>query len=64
MAKGKILCNVCGKPIDQICADQAVVSIHNRIGYGSKHDGNEMDLRNERYSKVVQRCKRLWIYYR
>ena len=44
MAKGKILCNVCGKPIDQICEDQAVISIHNSIGYGSKHDGNEMDL--------------------
>jgi hypothetical protein len=44
MAKGKMFCNVCGKPIDQICEDQAVVSIHNRIGYGSKYDGDEIDL--------------------
>lgn len=43
MAK-QVICNVCGKQIDQICADQAVVSIHSSIGYGSKYDGDTFDL--------------------
>lgn len=43
MAK-QILCNVCGKKIDQILEDQMVVSIHDTIGYGSKYDGGTFDL--------------------
>lgn len=43
MAK-QIVCNVCGKQIDQIFEDQMVVSIHDGIGYGSKYDGYTFDL--------------------
>lgn len=43
MAK-QIICNVCGKAIDQIFENQLVISIHNYIGYGSKHDGDKIDL--------------------
>ena len=43
MAK-QIVCNVCGKQIDQIYENQLVISIHNYIGYGSKHDGDKIDL--------------------
>ena len=43
MAK-QIVCNVCWKKIDQILEEQAVVSIHDIIGYGSKYCGDEINL--------------------
>jgi len=43
MAKGKTLCNVCGKEFNQ-WDEVENLGIHMRIGYGSKYDGDEIDL--------------------
>lgn len=43
MAKGKTLCNLCGKEFDEI--DKCVgFGIHTRVGYGSKFDTDDVDL--------------------
>ena len=44
MAKGLTRCNVCGKTIEQVFENQMLISIHDRIGYGSKYDGSMLDL--------------------
>ena len=44
MAKGLTRCNVCGKTVEQVFENQMLISIHDRIGYGSKHDGSMLDL--------------------
>lgn len=44
MAKGFTRCNVCGKTVEQVFENQMLISIHERIGYGSKHDGSILDL--------------------
>ena len=44
MAKGLTRCNVCGKTAEQVFEGQMLISIHERIGYGSKHDGSMLDL--------------------
>ena len=43
MAKGKTLCNVCGKEFD-MCDDHAKFGLHMPAGYGSKFDGDKIDL--------------------
>ena len=44
MAKGLTRCNVCGKTAEQVFENQMLISIHERIGYGSEHDGSMLDL--------------------
>ena len=44
MAKGLTRCNVCGKTAEQVFEGQKLISIHERIGYGSEHDGCMLDL--------------------
>lgn len=44
MAKGLTRCNVCGKTVEQVFENQMSISIHDRVGYGSKHDGSMLDL--------------------
>lgn len=44
MAKGVTKCNVCGKTVKQVYEDQMLISIYDRIGYGSKHDGSILDV--------------------
>lgn len=44
MAKGLTRCNVCGRTAEQVFEGQMLISIHERIGYGSKHDGDIIDL--------------------
>lgn len=44
MAKGLTRCNVCGKTVEQVFENQMPISIHDRVGYGSKHDGSMLDL--------------------
>lgn len=43
MAKGKTLCNVCNKEFD-MCDEYAELGIHMQVGYGSKFDGDNIDL--------------------
>lgn len=43
MAKGKTLCNVCGKEFSDY-DEQEHIGLHSQIGYGSKHDGDIIDL--------------------
>ena len=40
MAKAKTLCNVCGQALDE----QEHIGLHTKIGYGSRHDGDIIDL--------------------
>ena len=42
MAKGKTLCNVCGKEFSDY-DEQEHIGLHSQIGYGSKHDGDIID---------------------
>jgi len=44
MAKGLTRCNVCGKTVEQVFEGLMPISIHDRVGYGSKHDGSMLDL--------------------
>ena len=39
MAKGLTRCNVCGRTAEQVFECQMLISIHERIGYGSNLDG-------------------------
>lgn len=43
MAKGLTRCNVCGKTFS-IFDEQEKIGLHTTIGYGSKHDGDIIDL--------------------
>lgn len=62
MAKGKTLCNLCGKEFDE-WDEQEGFGIHTRAGYGSKFDGDsvELDLCCECFDrlmdKLVPECK-------
>lgn len=51
-------CNVCGKEMDIFDA-QEKLTIHNHMGYGSKHDGEEIriDFCCECFDKIVDACK-------
>lgn len=44
MAKGLTRCNVCGNTVEQVFENQMLISIHERIGYESEHDGSMLDL--------------------
>lgn len=56
MAKGKTLCNLCGKEFD-ILDEQEDFGIHTRAGYGSKFDGDdvELDLCCECFDKLMDK---------
>jgi hypothetical protein len=43
MAKGKTICNVCGQPFTDL-DEQEHIGLHTKIGYGSRHDGDTIDL--------------------
>jgi DNA-directed RNA polymerase subunit RPC12/RpoP len=43
MAKGIIRCNMCGKEFDNLDEDFKF-GVHWRIGFGSQHDGDKVDL--------------------
>lgn len=43
MAKAKTLCNVCGKEFD-MWDEQEDLGLHTRFGYGTKFDGDSIDL--------------------
>lgn len=43
MAKGRTLCNLCGKEFDE-WDEQEGFGIHTRVGYGSKFDGDDVEL--------------------
>lgn len=42
MAKGRTRCNICGKELDEY-TEKEHVGIHQKIGYGSSHDGETID---------------------
>ena len=43
MAKGKTICNMCGKEFT-MWDEQENRGVHDQFGYGSKHDGDNIDL--------------------
>lgn len=43
MARGKTICNKCGKTFNE-WDESNNFGIHQTLGYGSKHDGSEIDL--------------------
>lgn len=43
MAKGKTLCNLCGKEFNELDKQEGF-GIHTRVGYGSKFDGGDVEL--------------------
>ena len=43
MAKGRTICNICGKEFSDY-DEQEQIGLHSQIGYGSKHDGDTIDL--------------------
>lgn len=49
-------CNICGKPIK---SDDDAVEIYDLIGYGSKYDGEwiEMDICYDCLDKIIDACK-------
>lgn len=57
MAK-TILCNMCGKQFD-IWDTQEDFSINRRLGYGTKYDGDELqlDLCCDCMEKIIDECK-------
>ena len=41
----KVICNMCGKELDEWDLQESQdYSLHTKIGYGSKYDGNNIDL--------------------
>lgn len=58
MAKGKIRCNMCGKDFNN-CDSAFDFGIHRIIGYGSKYDGDDIDLDlcPECFDKFIHRLK-------
>lgn len=54
MAKGKTLCNMCGKELDEFDL-QEKFGHHDTIGYGSKHDEEvcDLDLCGECWDRVM-----------
>lgn len=62
MAKGKTICNVCEKQFDM--NDECLsFGIHRKIGYGSKYDGDDMDLdlccdcADKFIDEMIKKCK-------
>lgn len=57
MAKGLTRCNVCGKTAEQVFEGQMLISIHERIGYGSNHDGSmlDLDICSDCFDKLIDR---------
>ena len=51
-------CNMCGKVFDMWDA-QENFSIHRRLGYGTKYDGDtlELDLCCDCIEKIIEECK-------
>lgn len=58
MTQKKIICNKCGKEFD-MWDEQEDFSIHRQAGYGSKYDGQniELDLCCECMDKLIEECK-------
>lgn len=63
MAKGKTVCNVCGKAFDTF-DDQEHIGFHQTVGYGSNHyDGYTFDLDiccncfDKLMDQLVRKCK-------
>lgn len=52
------VCNICGKVLD-FWDLQEDYSIHKRIGYGSKHDGDTIELRLccDCFDNLVDSCR-------
>ena len=52
------VCNCCGKPLDEWDV-QEDFHIHTRVGYGSTHDTEEIDLHLccDCFDKLVDACK-------
>lgn len=52
---GKTICNMCGKEFD-MCDEQEGRGVHDQFGYGSKFDGDciDLDLCCECFDKVVE----------
>lgn len=50
MAKGLTRCNVCGKTVEQVFENQMLISIHERIGYGSMLD---LDICPDCFDKLI-----------
>lgn len=55
MAEGLTRCNVCGKTVEHVFEGQMPISIHDRVGYGSKHDGSmlDLDICSECFDKLI-----------
>ncbi len=62
MARGKTICNLCGKEFD-IYDEQESIGYHDRPGYGSSFDGIEIDLDlclecfDKLMTELIPRCK-------
>lgn len=56
MAKGKTICNLCGNEFNE-WDELENFGIHTRVGYGSKFDGNdiELDLCCNCFDKLIDR---------
>ncbi len=53
----KVFCNICGKELD-IFDKQQRFHLEGRLGYGSKYDGDEIDLDvcNACIDKLIESC--------
>lgn len=62
MAKGKTLCNLCSKEFNE-WDEQENFGIHTRVGYGSRFDGDNIDLDlccecfDKLMGRLVSECK-------
>lgn len=62
MAKGKTLCNLCGKEFDKLDELEGF-GVHTRFGYGSKFDGDNVELDlcceclDKLMDKLIRECK-------
>ena len=62
MAQGKTLCNICGREFDE-WDNQEKLGLHTSFGYGTKFDGNYLDLDvcctcfDGLMDKLIQMCK-------
>jgi hypothetical protein len=63
MARGKTICNVCGKKFNML-DDQENFGIHtDEIGYGSRYDGKQINLDmcckcfDKLMSEIIPKCK-------
>ncbi len=57
MIKENRVCNCCGKELD-FWDLQEDLTIHKRIGYGSRYDGDEIELRLccACFDKIIDEC--------